>query len=33
MSIIIDIAEGKKLVPYIVLVSKRENSSSDDSLL
>ncbi|PEE61127.1 acyltransferase [Bacillus thuringiensis] len=27
MNIIIDITEGKKLVPYIVLVSKRGNSS------
>ncbi len=33
MSIIIDIADRKKLVPYIVLISKRGNSSSDDSPL
>lgn len=33
MSIIIDIAEGKKLVPYIILVSKRGKSSLDDSHL
>lgn len=33
MSIIINIAEGKKLVPYIVLISKRGNSSADGSPL
>ncbi|TCJ78405.1 UNVERIFIED_ORG: hypothetical protein EDC93_110122 [Bacillus cereus] len=33
MNIIINIAKGKKLVPYIVLISKRGHSSADGSPL
>ncbi|AJG51306.1 hypothetical protein AS54_5584 (plasmid) [Bacillus cereus 03BB102] len=33
MSIIINIAKGKKLVSYIVLISKRGNSSANGSPL